>query len=218
MVAFVAPMAVFLGLLALNSLAKSVGDGFWFRSAEYWIFPLQTIVCGALLWRFRRAYELGRPRRIGVACVVGVVVFAVWIAPQIVLHFPARTIGFDPTVFASQPALYYLTLGFRFARLVIVVPLMEEIFWRGFLLRYFIDERFDRVPIGTFSALSFAAVTVGFMLVHNVADWPAALICGALYNGVAYWTRSLASCVVAHALTNLLLGLWIMQSRQWGLW
>ena len=53
---------------------------------------------------------------------------------------------------------------FRFLRLVIVVPLVEEIFWRGFLLRYLINEKFTEVPIGAFSWFSFGVVTVAFGL------------------------------------------------------
>ena len=78
---------------------------------------------------------------------------------------------------------------------------------------------FDRVPLGTFSPwLSFGVVTAGFTFVHAPADWVAAAITGALYNLVAYRTKSLSSCVLAHAVTNLLLGLWIMKTRQWGFW
>ena len=50
------------------------------------------------------------------------------------------------------------------------------------------------------------------------ADWPAAALTGALYNFVAYRTRSLSACVLAHALTNALLGLWILRTGQWGFW
>jgi len=101
---------------------------------------------------------------------------------------------------------------------VIVAPLVEEIFWRGFLLRYLIRENFTEVAVGTFSWFSFFVVAVAFGFTHSRADWIPAMICGALYNLVAYRTRSLASCVLAHATTNLLLGLWIMQTRQWGFW
>jgi CAAX prenyl protease-like protein len=85
-------------------------------------------------------------------------------------------------------------------------------------LRYLINEKFTEVPIGTFSWLSFGIVTVVFGFTHSRPDWVAALVTGALYNLVAYRTRSLTSCVVAHALTNLLLGAWIMATRQWGFW
>lgn len=149
---------------------------------------------------------------------IGLAVFVLWIAPQQFLGFGPRLTGFNPDVFAGQPALYWGTLVFRFLRLVVVVALLEEIFWRGFCLRYFINEKFTEVPIGAFSWLSFGAVTVGFAITHSREDWIAALVTGALYNLVSYRTRSLASCVVAHAVTNLLLGVWIMATRQWGFW
>ena len=136
----------------------------------------------------------------------------------IFLNFAPRTVGFDPTLLENNSATYWSTILFRFLRLVVVVPLVEEVFWRGFLLRFVVDEHFERVPFGKFNWLSFAVVTVAFTFSHSRPDWPAAFITGALYNVVAYRTQSLASCVLAHAVSNLLLGLWIMQTRQWGFW
>jgi CAAX prenyl protease-like protein len=216
--AFVAPMAAFIVLLALNGGLTSVGKSFWLQHPEYWIFPLQTVVCGAILWRFWPAYDAQKPHRTGLGVAVGIVVFALWISPQALFGFPARTNGFNPDIFLFQPGLFWVTVTFRFLRLVVVVPLVEEIFWRGFLLRYLIDEKFDRVPFGTFSWLSFLAVTVAFTLSHSTPDWPAALLTGALYNWVAYRTKSLSTCVATHAVTNGLLGLWIMFTKQWGFW
>ena len=95
---------------------------------------------------------------------------------------------------------------------------MEEIFWRAFLLRFVIDEHFEQVPFGKFSWLSFAIVTVAFTFSHSRPDWLAAFVCGMLYNVVAFRSRSLASCILAHATTNLLLGLWIMQTPPMGFW
>lgn len=216
--AFTLPMAIFLALLALASALRKPGGSFWLAAPEYWVFPAQTIICGALLIWFWREYDFGATRKLGFAIAIGLVVFALWIAPQQFFGFAPRLTGFDPEVFAAQPAMYWATIIFRFLRLVIVVPLVEEIFWRGFLLRYLISEKFTEVPIGTFSWLSFGIVTVAFGFTHSPADWFAALVTGALYNLVAYRTRSLTSCVVAHAVTNLLLGTWIMATRQWGFW
>ena len=81
-----------------------------------------------------------------------------------------------------------------------------------------IDDDFTDVPIGTFSWKSFAIVTGGFCLEHSFADWPAAILTGALFNLVAYRTRSLSACVLTHAVTNLLLGIWVMRTGQWGFW
>jgi CAAX prenyl protease-like protein len=211
-------MAVFVTLLALIGAVRNAAGGFWLASPEYWIYPAQTLICGALLVWFWREYELRPPAAVWFAVAIGLLVFVLWIAPQQFFGAAPRLVGFDPQVFAAQPAMYWTTVVLRFARLVIVVPLVEEIFWRGFLLRYLIDERFTGIPIGRFSWVSFTAVTIAFGLAHAPADWFAALATGALYNLVAYRTRSLASCVVAHALTNLLLGLWIMTTRQWGFW
>jgi hypothetical protein len=216
--AYALPMLSFIALLALNGLLKKIDNRFWLSSAEYWIYPLQTILCGGLVFWFRREYQWHRLSRAGFAIAVAVFVFVLWISPQAFLGFSPRTEGFDPGVFGSQSALYWSTVAFRFLRLVVVVPLIEEIFWRGFLLRYLIAEDFERVSFGSFSWLSFGAVTLLFALSHSKADWVAALLTGALYNLVAYRTKSLSSCILTHAVTNLLLGLWIMQTRQWGFW
>jgi len=209
LIAFTLPMAVFFALLGLTP---------WFAVPVYWTYPAQTVICGALLLWFWRDYEFRAPRKIWIAIAIGLAVFVIWIAPQQFLGFAPRSVWFDPEVFGNGSAAYWATVILRFARLVVVVPLVEEIFWRGFLLRYLISDEFTRISIGTFSWLSFLVVTFCFGFAHSRADWIAALICGALYNLVAYWTRSLAACVVAHAVTNLLLGLWIMQTRQWGFW
>jgi len=216
--AYILPMAVFMGSLALVSLVKGLGDSFWLASAEYWLYPLQTIACAALLFWYRREYEFHHLAQIGFTIGIAVLVFVLWISPQAFFGFAPRREGFNPDVFAAQPLAYWTTVLFRFLRLVIIVPLVEEIFWRGFLLRYFINEKFDSVRFGQFSWLSFGVVTLGFTFAHSSADWIAAAITGALYNLVAYRTKSLVSCVVAHAVTNLLLGLWIMQTKQWGFW
>jgi CAAX prenyl protease-like protein len=218
LIAYVSPFAVFLALLMLNSGLKRLGGGFWLSSAEYWIFPLQTVVCGGLLLWFRQEIEFHTIAKPLLVLAAGVGVFLLWISPQAFFSAPARTDGFNPQVFAGQPAWYWLTVGFRFLRLVVVVPFLEEIFWRGFLLRYLINDNFDRVRFGSFSWLSFVAVTLGFCFAHSQSDWIAAAITGVIYNGVAYRTKSLLSCVVTHALTNLLLGLWIMRTAQWGFW
>jgi CAAX prenyl protease-like protein len=218
LVAFTLPMAVFLTLLGLASMLRKPGSGFWLASPEHWIYPAQTLLCGAIVAWFWREYEIRSPRKVWVAIAIGLAVFVVWIAPQQFFGFAPRVTGFDPELLGAHSAGYWTTVIFRFLRLVIVVPLVEEIFWRGFLLRYLINEKFTVLAVGTFSWISFAVVALAFGFSHSREDWIAAIICGALYNLVAYRTRSLASCVVAHAVTNCLLGLWVMQTRQWGFW
>jgi CAAX prenyl protease-like protein len=218
LIAYVSPMLLFVALLGLNSLLKEIGGAPWLSSAEYWIYPVQMILCGGLLLWFRREYDFQQLARPIFTVTAGVVVFLLWISPQAFFGVEARTTGFNPETFSANPSLYWATVVLRFIRLVVVVPLMEEIFWRGFLLRFFVDEDFERVPFGRFSWFPFLAVTLAFCFSHSKADWLAAFLTGAIYNGVAYRTKSLSSCILTHAVTNLLLGLWIMKTKQWGFW
>jgi CAAX prenyl protease-like protein len=219
--AYVMPFAIFLGGLALVEgirLFSGGSDHLLLSHPEYWVYPLQTLACGAALVFYWRRYDFGSGGGWTAALVVGFLALALWLCPQIVLGVPPRTEGFDPTVFADNPLLYWLTVSARFARLIVVVPLVEEIFWRGFLMRYLIRGDFQTVSLGTFEGKSFFGVAVLFMLGHATADWPAAFVTGLLYNGLLVRTRSLVACVLAHALTNLGLGLYIMTTRQWGFW
>ncbi len=233
LIAFAGPFVIFMLGLMLVSLVKAKEGSLWLTHPEYWVYPLQTVACAVALGFWWRNYSF-RPldvRAVGVGLAMGIFVFVlwVWISPpylQPVFDFlfspflaPAvREGGFDPTLLESNPPLYFATLAFRLARLVIVVPLLEELFWRGFLLRYFVREDFTTVPMGSANPLSFVVVSLAFMLAHSRPDWPAAFLTGALYNLVAIYTRSLGACVLAHALTNLLLGSYILATKQWGFW
>jgi len=220
-VAYCLPFALFMAALLLVSGAEWLGgkEGpFWLTKPQYWVYPLQTLLClGALIY-FWRDYEWGNLRTWWFGAGVGAIVLGIWIAPQVLLGAPPRTDGFDPTVFAESPALYWSTVLMRFFRLVIVVPLLEEIFWRGFLMRYFVNEDFRRVPFGTVTFFSFTAIVILFSAVHSVEDFAGAIYCGIAFNLVAIYTRSLAACVIAHAVTNLGLGVYVMATRQWGFW
>ena len=202
-------------LLALSQL---LSGSVVLRHVKFWIYPAQTILCGALLLWFRRCYKFHELKNVAFTLLIAFGIFVIWIVPEQFFNFPPRNVGFDPSLLTSNTANYWLSVTLRFLRLVVVVPVMEEIFWRTFLLRFVIDEHFEQVPFGKFSWLSFAFVTVAFTFSHSRPDWLAAFVCGMLYNVVAYRSRSLASCILAHATTNLLLGLWIMQTPQWGFW
>jgi CAAX prenyl protease-like protein len=228
--AYVGPFGLFMLLLMAVELVKKLGGGFssqslWLTASELWIYPLQTVICGAALFRWRKHYPLGINGRAAVfGALVGVVVLFLWISPQAIFGRAPRTEGgFDPTrlLAADVPhreSLYGAVLLMRFIRLAVVVPILEEIFWRGFLLRYLVREDFTAVPFGTFTRLSFGAVALGFMLEHNPPDYPAALAAGVLYNLVAVRAKNLSACILAHALTNLLLGFYVMRTGQWGFW
>jgi len=211
-----------LFLLASSLIGKFSQDllpgNFWLANPEYWIYPIQTLVCGFLLLRWWRHYDFHGWSFLPAGIAAGVIAFLIWIAPQQWFGAPPRPDGFNPDLFAETPALYWTTLIFRFLRLVLIVPLLEEIFWRGFLMRYLIRDRFLSVAFGSYAPLAFFGVALGFSLVHSQPDRIPALLTGLLWNALAVRTRSLGSCVVAHAVTNLLLGVYIVRTGQWGFW
>lgn len=222
LITYILPFGLFMLALAAVGLVQGLASDetapFWMREPVYWIYPAQAMLCaGALIWGWSRI-DFGAQRGILLAVVVGVAVFVLWVSPQMFLGFAPRKEGFDPTVFGSEGELFWLTVIGRFFRLVIVVPIMEEVFWRGFLMRYLINERFRSVAIGQYTPLSFWAVTVLFALAHWGPDFIPALFTGAIFGWVTVKTKSLTAVIVCHAVTNLALGIYIMLTGQWGFW
>ena len=115
--AYIAP---FLGFLLVAVLGEAVahfcdGAAFWMASApRYWVFPLQTVVAGALLAQGWRLVEWRSPRHLPLAFAIGALALALWIAPQEWLGRPPRKDGFDPEFFGAFGWPYGLNLGLRF--------------------------------------------------------------------------------------------------------
>jgi len=182
-----------------------------------WLYPVRAIVVAGLLWHLRPLWpelkwrDLSVWRHTLLALVVGVAVWGLWLT----LDMGAQASGgYDPTLLAP-PGSYILVI-MRLAGAVLVVPLMEELFWRSFLLRYLINPDFQQVPVGAFSWMSCLWVTVLFGLEHHQII--AGMVAGLAYNLLIYRTQSVAQCVLSHAVTNLLLGLYVLQSGAWYFW
>lgn len=237
--AHLAPLLFFTLMTALPGLLRVENPELpWYvRAPEHWVYPLQTLLCAGVLLLYRKHYTFKPWRGLGLAIVLGVVGIAFWIAPALLremlvqqgvtpakwwdwLGLAERQKGFDPMVAKDSPFWLTVVVGLRFARMVLVVPFVEEIFWRSFLMRFLLaeDGRFERVPFGTHSWKVFWIVTPAVMLLHNPEDYLGAFIWGSLMYFVTVRTRSLGACVVMHAVGNLVLGLYVMQTRQWGFW
>jgi hypothetical protein len=126
-----------------------------------------------------------------------------------------RRPGFNPLAqLADRPPLAYGFLAIRFFGLVAVVPLIEEFFIRGFVMRFVIDADWWKVPFGTLTTTAVLAGTLLPMLMH-----PAELFAAAVWFTLITWlmfkTRNIWDCVIAHAVTNLLLGIWVVATGEW---
>jgi CAAX prenyl protease-like protein len=154
-------------------------------------------------------------RDMALAVASGVVVFLLWIALDrgwAVVHRPGP--GFIPL--DAQGRLDWPLCVLRLAGFALVVPLAEELFWRSFLLRWIDRRRFLELDPRRASLKAFAICSVLFALEHS--QWLAGLVAGMIYTGVYTRTGNLRVPIVAHAITNATLGIWIVLTQSWSLW
>lgn len=125
--------------------------------------------------------------------------------------------AYNPLVFqADQPMLAWLFLAIRFAGLSLVVPVIEEFFLRGFLMRFVVHEQWWQVPFGTATRGALIAGTAIPMLMHP-GELLAALVWFSLVSWLMIRTKNIWDCVVAHGVTNFLLGVYVVTFDQWQL-
>ena len=213
------PFAVFIAFILLQSVA-----GEWLLSTGLdtrWFYPARTIAVALLLLAFWRHYtELHgfagiTGRRISVAFVAGIVVFLLWINLDFEWASLSKPTAFDPT----QPDGSGLAWGFVFFRvlgLAVVVPVMEELFWRSFLLRWIDQHAFlakDPAKVGVRAILICSLL---FASEHNL--WFAGLLAGLVYCLVYVRGGHLWLPIISHATTNAVLGWWILATGQWQFW
>lgn len=214
-VRYVAPYVLFLILLALAPLVPlpPLGDAVL-------RVVLLAIVC-AVCW----------PREIPIApknpwssVGLGLAVFLLWISPDVLIHgYRSLPLFSNPIVGRVHSSLSLdalsnpSVLGWRTARAVLIVPIVEELFWRGWLMRWLIDKRFRDVELGAYAPLAFWSTAILFAAEHG-PYWDVGLLTGVLYNWWIIRTKSIADCILAHAVTNAALSWYIIAAKQWQYW
>lgn len=194
-------------LLIIAQVAVGFGLLFWFRNDYLHSFPLSISfwsvlvgIVGCLFWV--AIAKLGLEHNL-----LSLVGLEDWL--------PKR-VGFDPNqIGSSQQRTVFI--GFRFLVLAALVPVIEELFLRGWLIRYIDNERWWTVGLGSLSLKACAAATL-----YGVATHPGEIFAAIIWFSMVTWMMKMTNrfwdCVVAHAVTNLLLGIWVMQSGDWFLW
>jgi CAAX prenyl protease-like protein len=219
LIAYVLPFVLFMAITAVEGRPE--------LQAHYPIVYTAKVVLVALglAWSWKR-WPRFETRGLTLGILLGAVGLPVWIAlskielanvlPEAFAGYlsSSRT-GFDPAGFSCETCKYSF-VAVRLVGLAVVVPLMEELFWRGFLIRFLIAEPFQKVPMGTYTPMSFAVVTLLFVAAHP--EILAALVWGAAINLLLYRTKNLWACVAMHATTNALLGAYILSTGAWHLW
>ncbi|HEX6363891.1 MAG TPA: CAAX prenyl protease-related protein [Albitalea sp.] len=214
----IVPFVLFMALLALRGSLPDDGSG---AIDPRWIYGVGVLLVGAALWGFRRDYgELAvqmRPdaRETLLAAGVGLGVFVVWIT----LDAPWMTIGVPTASFRPLDAaggLDWPLIAVRWIGAALLVPVMEELFWRSFLMRWIDRPSFETVVPQHVSAKAVVLSTFVFTLAHTL--WLAAVIAGLAYAWLYLRTGKLWVPIVAHAVTNGVLGAWVVATGSWQFW
>jgi membrane protease YdiL (CAAX protease family) len=243
--AHIIPFAVWLGaMLLLQALDDAWGiPRLWYPAG----YAAKSVICALLFFMLKpwKGYGPLTVRGAVHGVWVGVMVCVLWILPESGLvhrHFPAlhdfyyrylvAPIGALPSYYDAawfpEPPPGHLSLAYspveagwiltwlKLAGSGLVIAALEEFFFRGYLYRRFQDCDFGDVPMKRFSATAFALTVAIFAVEHD--RWLAGAVAGVMYGALALRTGNIWSCVVAHSVTNILLGLYTIGMRAYGFW
>jgi membrane protease YdiL (CAAX protease family) len=214
----------FLVFVLLTSAQGQFG-----AASAYWFYLAKTVVGLGMILALRPLVAEMRWAFSWEAVAVGVGVFAVWIGvdgawtTQASLwvklglaHAPKSPApDWNPNEHFAR-ALAWLFIAVRILGSTFIVPPLEEVFYRSFLYRYVASQNFLAVPLNKFLPLPFLATACVFGLSHN--EWLAGIICGAAYQWLVLRKNRLGDAMTAHAITNFLLGVWVVWRGAWNFW
>lgn len=214
----VIPFALFMALLALRANWPVAQDS-WLDPR--WLYGASVLVVGGSLVYFWRRYgELGRGSGLSfwhalLSMAVGVVVFVLWVwltEPWMMLG--EASASFRPVDDEGQ--LLWGLVIVRWIGAAMLVPVMEELFWRSYLMRWVDKPDFEAQDPGAVTLRAMLLSSLVFMLAHN--QWLAALVAGMVYAWLYRYTRTLWAPILAHAVTNGILGVWVVVFGNWQFW
>ncbi len=210
MLARVAPFVIFVGL--------TFCQGQFGETSRYWFYLAKTIVGVCLIWSIWPLVEEMRWKFSWEAVVVGVAVFALWVGLDgLYSKLGKAATPWNPHAqFGENATLAWLFVATRMLGSSLVVPPLEEVFYRSFLYRWIVKLDFQSVPLSYFHWKPFLLTAVIFGVSHH--EWLAGILCAFAYQGLVCWKKRLGDAMTAHAITNFLLGGWVVWKGAWHFW
>jgi uncharacterized protein len=182
---------------------------------KFWMYALKVFVGAWLIWEMRAFVPEMRWAVSWEAIVVGILVFVMWVGFD--PYYPMNTLLFTPTKesiwnpferFGEGSALAWALICIRIVGMTLIVPPLEEVFYRSFLYRYFVRIDFEQMPFRRFHPTSFIITSTLFGLMHF--EWLPGILCGMAYQWLTIRKDRLGDAMTAHAITNFLLGVWVV--------
>ncbi|CAN7362229.1 CAAX prenyl protease-related protein [Duganella sp. LjRoot269] len=209
----VLPFALYMGFVLVADVLGRIG-----YVELRWLYPVKVGLVAVLLWCYRNAYsELRRPwpnvRQLLLAVIGGLLVFVLWIGLDSAWMQLGHSAGYDPRVDGHIDWPLALT---RVAGAALVVPLMEELFWRSFLLRWIQQPAFLALAPRSLGLKPLIVSSILFGIEHNL--WFAGVVAGLVYGYLYRHSESLWVPVLAHGVTNGVLAVWIITTGNWNYW
>jgi CAAX prenyl protease-like protein len=206
----VVPFVIFLALTFLQGKPGT--------PAAYWFYFLKTLVGAWLIFEMRPHVSEMRWAISWEAIVVGVAIFALWVGldPYYPKFFKSGSTGNPAATFGPNSMLPMFFNLVHIVGMTLVVPPLEEVFYRSFIYRYVVSQNFLAVPMNRFTPLPFVVTIALFGFSHY--EWLPGILCGAAYQWLVIRKNRLGDAMSAHALTNLLLGIYIVWRGAWQFW
>jgi len=217
LLARVLPFVVFL---VLTSCQGSLGS-----ESHFWIYLAKCVVGAWMIWvtwplvsemRWRISFE---------ALLAGTLVFILWVAldvPWAKFSQPDDSWNLQKQ-FGAASVMVWVFAGVRIAGSTLLVPMLEEVFYRSFLYRYILAPNWMFTAHSSFAVKPFLITSIVFGLTHQ--HWLACIACGIIYQLLVIRTNRIGDAITAHAVTNLLLGVWVItqgfgyaEKPQWHFW
>jgi len=211
---YVAPFLTFIGIM---SLEHALG------LPLLWAYGIRMLAVTIVIAMLSRPYLSFRPSMPVASIGIGIAVFLIWIGPDVLFnyrHFWLFQNSLTGAAVTSVPLdLRHspLFLVIRIIGTAVLVPIVEELFWRGWLMRWMINREFLKVPLGTYARSAFWVTALLFASEHG-SFWEVGLAAGIIYNWWLVRTSNLADCILAHAVTNAILAAYVMLGGQWQYW
>jgi exosortase E/protease (VPEID-CTERM system) len=196
----------FLAILAAAMISRAMSSNF------EWFYPLRVVAAAGALLYFRRSYRDMDWRFGWIAAGAGALVFAIWIA----LDGGKNSAAPAPLMQASNSARF-AWIAFRVVGAVVFVPIVEELAFRGFLLRRLASTDFESVGWRAFRWGPFLISSVAFGLLHG-DRWLAGSVAGAIFALAQIRRGRIGDAIGAHAVANALVAAWVLIAGGWQLW